>query len=208
MSEFKTVQELKQLDPAIAAPFRSIFILRRKTVKTAKNGNPYLSVELGDAGGNFTANAFSDSAVFTSLENVAEGSMIRLSGKTEYYQDRFSPRLQAAEEVAADDEEAQSMLSQLVEVSPESEDELWSQIEEAIASIEHLQLRETVQRVMDEMGAHFRVSTAAISMHHAYRHGLLEHTAHMVRVARCPAPTLSASRRRPRHRRHHFTRHW
>ena len=188
MSEFKTVQELKQLDPAIAAPFRSIFILRRKTVKTAKNGNPYLSVELGDAGGNFTANAFGDSAVFTSLENVAEGSMIRLSGKTEYYQDRFSPRLQAAEEVAADDEEAQSMLSQLVEVSPESEDELWSQIEEAIASIEHLQLRETVQRVMDEMGAHFRVSTAAISMHHAYRHGLLEHTAHMVRVARSLLP--------------------
>ena len=81
MSEFKTVQELKQLDPAIAAPFRSIFILRRKTVKTAKNGNPFLSVELGDAGGSFTANAFGDSAVFSSLENVAEGSMIRISVK-------------------------------------------------------------------------------------------------------------------------------
>jgi 3'-5' exoribonuclease len=188
MSAFKTVQELKQLDPAIAVPFRSIFILRRKTVKTAKNGNPFLSIELGDAGGSFTANAFGDSAVFTSLENVAEGSMIRLSGKTEYYQDRFSPRLQAAEEVAADDEEAQSMLSQLVEVPPESEDELWAHIEEAIAAIEHLHLRETVQRVMDEMGAHFRVSTAAISMHHAYRHGLLEHTTHMVRAARALLP--------------------
>ena len=187
MSEFKTVQELKQLDPAIAAPFGSIFILRRKTVKTAKNGNPYLSVELGDAGGSFTANAFGDSAVFTTLENVAEGSMIRLSGITEYYQDRFSPRLQAAEELAADDD-AQSILGQLVEVPPESEDELWAHIEEAIAAIEHLQLRETVQRVMDEMGAHFRVSTAAISMHHAYRHGLLEHTAHMVRAARALLP--------------------
>ena len=188
MSEFKTVQELKQIDPAIAMPFRSIFILRRKTVKTAKNGNPYLSVELGDASGNFTANAFGDSAVFTSLENVAEGSMIRISGKTGYYQDRFSPRLQAAEKVAVDDEEAQSMLSQLVEVPPESEDELWAHIEEAIVAIEHLQLRETVQRVMDEIGAHFRVNTAAISMHHAYRHGLLEHTAHMVRAARALLP--------------------
>ena len=184
MSEFKTVQELKQLDPAIAAPFRSIFILRSKTVKTAKNGSPYLSVELGDAGGSFTAYAFDNSDVFTSIENVAEGSMIRLSGKTEYYHDRFSPRLQAAEVVAADEEEAQSMLSQLVEVPPESEDELWAQVEEAIIAIDHSQLRETVQRVMDEMGAHFRVSTAAISMHHAYRHGLLEHTAHMVSAAR------------------------
>ena len=188
MSEFKTVQELKQIDPTIGATFCSIFILRRKTIKTAKNGSPFFSLEFGDASGSFTASAFGDSAVFTSLENVAEGSMIRLSGKTEYYQDRFSPRLQAAEEVAADDDEAQSMLGQLVEVPPESEDELWAQIEEAIAAIEHLQLRETVQRVMDEMGAHFRVSTAAISMHHAYRHGLLEHTAHMVRAARALLP--------------------
>lgn len=188
MSEFKTVQELKQFDPAIAAPFRSIFILRRKTVKTAKNGNPFLSIELGDAGGSFTANAFGDSPVFKALETVAEGSIVRISGKTEYYQDRFAPRLQAAEEVTADDEEAQSVLSQLVEVPPESEEELWAHIEAAITAIEHPQLRETVQRVMDEMGARFRTSTAAISMHHAYRHGLLEHTTHMVRAARALLP--------------------
>lgn len=184
MSEFKTVQELKQIDKAIAAPFRSIFILRRKTVKTAKTGNPFLSIELGDAGGSFTANAFGDSAVFAALEKVVEGSMVRIAGKTEYYQERFSPRLQAAEEVDASDEDAQTMLSQLVEVPPESEDFLWGHIEDAIAAIEHPQLRETVQRVMDETGDQFRTSTAAISMHHAYRHGLLEHTTHMVRAAR------------------------
>jgi 3'-5' exoribonuclease len=157
-------------------------------VKTAKNGNAFLSIELGDAGGSFTANAFGDSAVFAALENVAEGSIIRISGKTEYYNERFSPRLQAAEEVDAADEDAQSMLSQLVEVPPESEDELWAHIVEAIAAIEHPQLRETVQRVMDEMGEQFRTSTAAISMHHAYRHGLLEHTTHMVRAARALLP--------------------
>ena len=188
MSEFKTVQELKQLDPAIAAPFRSILILRRKTVKTAKNGNPFLSVELGDSGGSFTANAFGDSAVFAALESVAEGAFIRLAGKTEYYHDRFSPRLQAAEEVDAAEAEAEGVLHQLVEVPPESEGELWAHIEEAIAAIEHAQLRETVERVMDEMGAEFRTSTAAISMHHAYRHGLLEHTTHMVRAARALLP--------------------
>lgn len=188
MSEFKTVQELKQLDPNIAAPFRSILILRRKTVKTAKNGNPFLSIELGDSGGSFTANCFGDSPVFAALENVAEGSIIRVSGKTEYYQERFSPRLQAAEELDAAEAEAEGVLSQLVEVPPESEGELWAHIEEAIDAIKHPHLRETVQRVMDEMGAQFRTSTAAISMHHAYRHGLLEHTTHMVRAARALLP--------------------
>jgi len=188
MSEFKTVQELKQLDTALAVPFRSIFILRRKTVKTAKNGNPFLSIELGDAGGSFTANAFGDSAVFTALENVVEGAIVRITGKTEYYQDRFSPRLQAAEEVDAAEASAEGVLSQLVEVPPESEEELWGHIVEAIAAIVHPQLRDTVQRVMDEMGDQFRTGTAAISMHHAYRHGLLEHTTHMVRAARALLP--------------------
>ena len=93
MSEFKTVQELKQLDPAIGIPFRSIFILRRKTVKTAKNGNPFLSIEFGDAGGSFTANAFGDSVVFTSLENVAEGSMICLLYTSPSPRDRTRSRM-------------------------------------------------------------------------------------------------------------------
>jgi len=188
MSDFKTVQELKQLDPNIAAPFRSIFILRRKTLKTAKNGNPFLSIELGDAGGSFTANCFGDSEVFAALENVAEGSIVRVSGKTEYYNERFSPRLQAAEEVDPSEEEAQGMLSELVEIPPESEEELWADIEEAIAAIEHPKLRETVERVMEKMGPAFRTGTAAINMHHAYRHGLLEHTTHMVRAARALLP--------------------
>ena len=41
---------------------------------------------------------------------------------------------------------------------------------------------------MDEWESSFRTSTAAISMHHAYRHGLLEHTTHMVRAARSLLP--------------------
>ena len=105
MSDYQTVQEIKGYDVNIAAPFRSILILRRKTVKTAKNGNPFLSIELGDSGGSFNANCFGDSDVFKALEVVAEGSIIRLSGKTEYYQERLSPRLQAAEAIDAAIEE-------------------------------------------------------------------------------------------------------
>ena len=75
MSDYKTVQEIKAIDPALAAPFRSILILRRKTTKTAKNGNPFLSIELGDSSGSFTANCFGDSEVFKAIEPIAEGSL-------------------------------------------------------------------------------------------------------------------------------------
>ena len=73
MSEFKTVQELKQFDPLKAEPFRSILVLRRKSVKTAKNGNPFISLEMGDAGGSFAANAFGESADFSAVDDVEVG---------------------------------------------------------------------------------------------------------------------------------------
>jgi 3'-5' exoribonuclease len=188
MSDYKTTQEIKQLDVNMAVPFRGIYILRRKNIKTARNGNPFMSVEFGDSCGSFNTNCFNDTPVFTTCDATPEGSIIRLSGTTEYYQGRFSPKLKAAEAIDPAEAEAEGVLSQLVEVPPEPEEELWGHIVAAIAAIEHPQLRETVQRVMDESEAKFRTSTAAISMHHAYRHGLLEHTTHMVRACRTLLP--------------------
>ncbi|MFP4203352.1 MAG: 3'-5' exoribonuclease YhaM family protein [Opitutales bacterium] len=188
MSEYQTVQDLKSLDAESGASFRGIFILRRKNSRTARNGNSFLSLEFGDAGGSFTANCFQDSPVFATCENAREGCILRVSGATEYFQDRFSPRLQSAEVIEADEAEAEGMLGQLVETPPEAEEALWQEITDALAAIQHPQLRETAQRVMDETESNFRTAPAAISMHHAYRHGLLEHTAHMVRAARALLP--------------------
>ena len=79
-------------------------------------------------------------------------------------------------------------MAQLVETPPESAEELWRHIEDSVRAIQHPQLQETVQRVLDELGERFRTCPAAISMHHAYHHGLLEHTTHMVRAARALLP--------------------
>jgi 3'-5' exoribonuclease len=89
MSDYKTVQEVKGIDANLAVPFRCILILLKKKPKVAKNGNPFLSLEFGDRSGRFNANCFSDSDVFNALKDVEEGSIVRLAGKTDYYQDAF-----------------------------------------------------------------------------------------------------------------------
>ncbi|NCG08519.1 MAG: HD domain-containing protein [Verrucomicrobia bacterium] len=188
MSDFRTVQELKALDRELAVPFRGIFILRRKTTKTARNGNPFLSLEIGDSSGSFTANCFGDSPLFAALDPSSEGCIVRLAGTTEYYNERFSPRLSAGEIISSKEANEEGALDQLIEVPPESEATLWQDLEDAIAAIAHPQLRETVQRVIGETEASLRICPAAISMHHAYRHGLLEHTVHMLRAARALLP--------------------
>ncbi len=188
MSDYKTVQEVKGIDNNLAVPFRCILILLKKTSKVAKNGNPFLSLEFGDRAGRFNANIFSDSEAFNALSDIEEGSIVRIAGKTEYYQERFSPRINAIEVVDMSEAEDEGMLDQLVEVAPESEDELWAHIQEAVEAIEHKAIKETVQRVLNETEGDFRVQAAGIRMHHAYRHGLLEHTTHMVRACRALLP--------------------
>jgi 3'-5' exoribonuclease len=42
--------------------------------------------------------------------------------------------------------------------------------------------------VFDEIGDTFKWSPAAVAMHHAYRHGLLEHTTHMARACQALLP--------------------
>ncbi len=187
MSE-TSVRHLKQIDPAQPVPFTGLFILRRRTVKTARNGNTFLSVELGDRTGAFSANCFGDAPAFAALESVPEGSIVRVSGTTDYWQDRFSPKIAAAETVDPAEAGQSGAMENLVETCPEDPEALWAEVSGIAAAIAHEGLRETVRRVLEEHEAAFRTSPAAISMHHAYRHGLLEHTTHMARAARALLP--------------------
>ena len=186
MSEKSTVAELKSLDSG--RPFTSILLLRKATSKTASNGNPFLSLEFGDRTGSFNATLFNDHPQFEALKSGGDGIALQLTGRTDYYQGRFSPKLG---EVTLLDEaalEASGDLSALVEVPPEDPEEMWREFQEFIDGIGQDQLRMTVRSVFEEIGPQFRTSPAATAMHHAYRHGLLEHTLHMARAAKALLP--------------------
>lgn len=168
--------------------FASVLLLRRLTPKTAKNGNPFLSVEVGDKTGSFNLNVFSDSPAYELFTGLKEGSVVRIEAKVEHFQDRFSPKLLRAEPITAEQLAGSPLLANLVETAPEDADALWAEFQQHIASIQHRELRATVQAVFDEIGEQFRTAPAAVAMHHAYRHGLLEHTTHMARAAKALLP--------------------
>ncbi|GAB5562130.1 MAG: 3'-5' exoribonuclease YhaM [Synoicihabitans sp.] len=186
MPETASVADLKALDNG--RPFTALLLLRKVTNKTASNGNPFLSLEFGDRTGSFTATMFNDHPRFAELQAAGEGVVVKLDGRTDAFQGRFSPKLG---EIAIIDEaelEATGSLSSLVEVAPEDPAEMWTEFESFIDGITHDELRMTVRGVFDEIGPSFKVSPAATSMHHAYRHGLLEHTLHMARAAKALLP--------------------
>jgi 3'-5' exoribonuclease len=187
-SSLLSVRELKAADNPSGRPFASILVLRKLTTKTASNGNPYLNAELGDRSGSFGCTVFSDSPAFEVVRGAEEGAVLRVEGRIETYQGRLSPKLTRASVVPLDELSDGAVVSNLVETAPEDADALWAELNGFVDRIAHAELRSTVRHVLDEIGESFRTAPAATMMHHAYRHGLLEHTVHMARAARALLP--------------------
>ena len=185
----QTVRDLKAIDAAFSGrPFASLLVVKKLAAKTASNGNAFFSVELGDRTGSFSCTVFGDSPVFEVFKAAGEGAVVRIEGKVEFYQGRLSPRLGRATALSESELGAPGLLENLVEIPPENPEQLWQEFEAFIAAIGHDELRMTVRGVFEEIGETFRWSPAAVAMHHAYRHGLLEHTVHMARACRALLP--------------------
>lgn len=183
------VRDLKALDAAAhGRPFASMLVIKKLAAKTASNGNAFFSLELGDRSGSFTCTIFNDSPCFETLKTAGEGAVVRVEGRVEFYQGRLSPRLGKAVAVPEAELGAPGLLENLVETAPEDHDALWQELQAFVDGIGHDELRMTVRGVFEEIGETFRWAPAAVAMHHAYRHGLLEHTVHMARACRALGP--------------------
>lgn len=165
-----------------------IFLLQRKEMRTTRKGNPFLRLEFADKTGSFGANLFDDSTLYQENQDLPEGTIIRLEGNAESYNDSFSPRLLSLESIPEDQAEQENLLQTLVETCPENPEKLFLELFEAIDNISDQGLRQTVEAVVNDFGESFKTAPAAISMHHAYRHGLLEHTVHMIRAGQALLP--------------------
>lgn len=181
-----TIAELKRAPKDQKVTFEMVVVIRKIATKRAKNDSEFLMVELGDRSGLFHVVCFENSSQHQIFSDLNEGAIVRVKGYTGYYQGRFSPQLTAVALIPED--EANRHAASLVETAPEDIGELWAELEGFIAKISHERLRQTVTATLDGMEEAFRETPGAISMHHAYRGGLLEHTVHMARACEALLP--------------------
>jgi len=185
---YATVAELKALPDDQPRPFAAVLLFLRANLRKARNGNEFLVAELGDLSGSFSTTCFNDSASFAFFSEIAPGAVVRVEGQTDRYQGKFSPKLTAVGILGPDEISNGNWLSKLVVSAQEDAGKLWEELQEITNTIPHEGLRAVVKQVFDNNGDRFRVGPAATAMHHAYRHGLLEHTVHVARVARALLP--------------------
>jgi len=149
------------------------FACSEKTTATDRNGKTYLRLKLRDATGEVSCIHFDPSE---EALGVSAGDVV-VAGGTYSVHPQYGPQIQVRRLRLAEPDEYDA--ADLVPVSPIGTAELGERLHALIDSVDEPHLRALLERAFDgsqEPGATFVVAPAAVRNHHAYRHGLFEHS--------------------------------
>ena len=151
----------------------AVFLVRDRSRRETRNGDPFLKLQLGDVSGSLVA-MFWDCHAGADAD-CAPGSVVRVAGRYTVHE-RYGPQLTlSALRAAADGEYEPADLHEGPSVDPA---QLGADLDELIATVQRPHLQELLVRLLSpdgEMGRAYRAAPAAKHYHQAYRHGLLEH---------------------------------
>jgi len=160
------------------------FLVKQKTQRSTRNGEPYLELVLADRSGTIPARAWAE-ATQRYASQFDEGDFVFVEGSTETYRNSLQLIVKSIRRLESYEHESGKIPgfdpALLVPTSTHDIDEMWETIKELISSIEPEPLRQLTDNLIEENKEAFRKYPAAIQYHHAYLGGLLEHTLEVAR---------------------------
>jgi 3'-5' exoribonuclease len=151
-----------------------VYAVRERELRRKRNGEPWLRLALGDAGGSVEAVSWEDAEARYAA--AVPGTPVFVAGVFET-SERWGAKIKLAElrEAGAGEYDP----ADLAVESEVSLEDLESKLRQLLDTVQEPQLRELLDRFFgaeSEIWARFRDAPAAKIYHQAYRHGLLEHT--------------------------------
>jgi 3'-5' exoribonuclease len=152
--------------------FRGDYACVRKDRLTARNGSPYLSLELRDRSGSIAARAFRD--VDRLAARFERGDPVRVSGRVERFRGELAAELDDVRSLERDQIDPGEFLPKAYRDG----DELAGFLEHLIREVHDPALRAVVEMVLqaEPVASEFRRAPCTRGGHHAYLGGLIEHT--------------------------------
>ena len=181
-----TLRESK--NSPVGSRFLSICALGDVTTKSAKNGSNYYEFVIADATDDAKVRIFGDSPVKPVLLTLKSGTPVRVGGVMGEFNGRPEFRIESLAALTDAEKSDPQLMGRLTPVSQNDPKKMRDDLYEIIKRISHDGLRGTVESVLEEQAERFLEAVAAMGMHHAYRHGLLEHTLRMARCAEALLP--------------------
>ena len=153
-------------------------VLRNIEIRTAKNGSNYLNLEIGDRSLSVNSNIWDN---FESInKNFKIGDIVKIKGTMDDYRGVPQINITSIKQVS---ESENISISDFLPRSKRDPAEMKKEFFDRIESISEPNLKSLLKMIFDEENFNnFSKSPAGKSWHHAYVHGLIEHTLEIIKI--------------------------
>lgn len=161
-----------------------LFVIGCANVGTTKNGSFYWSLKLFDRTGSIDAKIWHPLSV--NFAQIDAGRIARISGRASRYKDQTQIALDSFYQLSQEEEEVVEK-AHFIPVSPKDPESMFADLRALCQEeFKYPPWKKFVSSIFasHEIMTAFRSYPAAKSMHHAYAHGLLEHTLGVTRLCR------------------------
>ncbi|MCU0364451.1 MAG: HD domain-containing protein [Ignavibacteriaceae bacterium] len=153
-------------------------LIRRIDLRSTKSGSDFLSTELGDKSASLNANIWEGFAELAARGKV--GDLVKVAGTVEEYQGSLQIRVSSIRLARESDGVSPR---DFLPVSKRNLEEMKKEFNQKLKSISDKHLKKLLPNTFsDERFEKFSLAPAGKSWHHAYIHGLLEHTLEIIRI--------------------------
>lgn len=157
------------------------FLCAQKDLRPTKAGSSYLALVLQDTSGEIAAKIFDGAEQLDKQFN--KGDFVKVSGRGNVYKNQLELVLDNVRRVNPAKDAADGFREEdCIPSAPRPIDEMWQELVAHVESVRRPELRALLERILAKHGPRLKIWPAAMSVHHAYRGGLLEHVLKIIEV--------------------------
>ncbi|HOI30320.1 MAG TPA: HD domain-containing protein [Melioribacteraceae bacterium] len=158
--------------------FTLFLIITKSEIKTAKTGKPFLSLELRDQTALLPAKVWNKFEEFA--DQLKEGAIVKVAGSIEEFNNSLQIRV---DKIRPAKDEDDVLPEDFLPKSKKALTELIDELKRIIGSISNPYLLSLINKILSgENLEKYTRTPAGKAWHHAYIHGLLEHTLEIIKI--------------------------
>jgi len=160
----------------------AFFLCTQKEMRQGRTGEPFISLMLQDKTGFIKARVLNDAVRLR--DEFDSGEFVKAQARTDVSNGRLQLVVERIRRINPDQDAQQGFREEdCVMCAARPVEEMWDELQELVAHVQDPFVRELLRTITTQHAGKLRIWPAALTVHHAYRSGFLEHVLAVARTA-------------------------
>jgi 3'-5' exoribonuclease len=169
----------------------AFYLCARKEIRTDRDGADFLTIVLQDKSGQISGKVFDE--VDTFRHEFDAGEFVKVQGRGNLHHQKLELMVEKIRRVdPAHDRQDGFREEDCVPCAPRPLDQMWQELQSRVGRVSNPWVRQLLAVILARHGDRLRIWPAALTVHHAYRGGLLEHVLKLAEAGEALAAAYGA----------------